>query len=64
MNKTIKCKEAEMMIYAEEYRKQNDNLMGSVLTKLPPSLNYCQMCPVGTAGMYVSGGAMCYQESG
>lgn len=53
-----------MMIYAEEYRKQNDNLMGSVLTKLPPSLNYCQMCPVGTAGMYVSGGAMCYQESG
>lgn len=41
-----------MMIYAEEYRKWNDNLMGSILTKQPPSLNYCSMCPVGTAGTY------------
>lgn len=33
MNKTIKCKQAKMLIYAEEYRKSNDNLMGSILTK-------------------------------
>lgn len=43
----------EMVIYAEEYNRQNDYFMGSILTKEPfiiSKLRWRWMRPVGSAG--------------
>lgn len=36
-----------MMIYAEEYRRRNDNLMGSILTKQAPFTKLLLDVPCG-----------------
>lgn len=55
-----------MMMHAEEHKTQNDIFMGQHFDQAAFFILRLRwwMCPVGTAGMYVSGGTLWYQEGG